>query len=341
MTLDEKNRQLIRAVGVINALLLALCVVLILSLGLGRKVNDVVLRKLVAVFIGNLLCWAINIVNYIFLSPVLLKRGFAGKALYYSASYVPSVLAIALLAGPVFTMLGLSRLRDPYAPYAWGAGINSVALLAIELIVSRYERISMRLENAELRMMTLQAQHEKLKNQLHPHFLFNSLNVAKALIRRNPVLAENYIIKLSDFLRFSISHNEHNIVPLKEELKFSLYYLEMQKVRFRDSLIYEVDESLDTMDGAMLPVFSPQLLLENAIKHNTLTTESPLVIRIGHAAPDWLVVTNNRSRRLNLEEGTGVGLKNLADRYKLLSGEEMKIDIDNGSFRVYIKLLSK
>lgn len=339
--LNEKDRQLIRAVGLINALLLVLCSALVLSLGLSRAMNSEVLRKLVALFIGNLLCWGLNIANYIFLSPILWKKGLTGKVIYYCTGYVLSVMAVALLANPLWLLLGLPRIREPFAPFVWGFGLNSVALLAIELLVSRNERVTMRLENAELRMMTLQAQHEKLKSQLHPHFLFNSLNVAKALIRKNPMLAESYIIKLSEFLRFSVSHNEHNIVPLREELKFSLSYLEMQKVRFRDSLVYEVDDRLNTLENAMVPVFSLQLLLENAIKHNTLTRESPLVVRVCYAEPGWLVVNNNLSRRLNVEESAGMGLKNLADRYKLLSGEEMRIDAGNGSFQVYIKLLSK
>jgi sensor histidine kinase YesM len=341
MMLNEKDRQLIRAVGLINVLLLVLCSILVLSLGLSRAMNNEVLRKLVALFVGNLICWSINIANYIFLAHILWKKGFTGKVIYYGGSYVLSVTAVALLANPLFLLLGLFRIHDTFAPFVWGFGLNSVALLAIELLVSRNERITMRLENAELRMMTLQAQHEKLKNQLHPHFLFNSLNVAKALIRRDPALAESYIIKLSDFLRFSVSHNEHNIVSLKEELKFSLSYLEMQKIRFRGSLIYEVDEQLNTLEDAMVPVFSLQLLLENAIKHNTLTNESPLVIRVCYTEPGWLIVNNNLSRRLNVEEGAGMGLKNLADRYKLLSGEEMRINVDNRSFQVYIKLLSK
>ena len=197
----------------------------------------------------------------------------------------------------------------------------------------------MKMENAELKMKSLEAQHEKLKNQLHPHFLFNSLTALKSLIRKDPELAEDYVVKLSAFLRFSISHNEQNVVPLEEELKFSLYYLEMQKIRFRNALTYTVDIPDAHLTNASLPVFSLQLALENAIKHNKLTQEQPLSILIRYETPDWLLVENNIHEKLNADPASGIGLKNLSDRYKLLVEDDIRIDNDSQFFRVYLKII--
>jgi LytS/YehU family sensor histidine kinase len=152
-------------------------------------------------------------------------------------------------------------------------------------------------------------------------------------------LAENYLVKLSEFLRFSISHNEQNVVPLHEELKFSLYYLEMQKIRFRDALIFTVDIPDKQLLNASLPVFSLQLTLENAIKHNKLTQEQPLSITMRYVEPGWLLVENNIHEKLSSDPASGIGLKNLSDRYKLLVHDDIRIDNDIDFFRVYLKII--
>jgi two-component system LytT family sensor kinase len=340
MSLGEKNSQLVRVAAFVNLLFLSLCVALVLFMGFDHSEATRDFRKIAAFAIANMVCWLVNVCIVIFLLPALSMKKQNRNALFYFLSFCSNLFIVQLLSGFVMEKLQLKTSDNHLSPLYYAVFFNAISLLSIELIISRYEKSRMKLENAELKMMSLQAQHEKLKNQLHPHFLFNSLNALKTLIRRNPVLAESYLLKLSDFLRFSISHNERNIVSLREELKFSLYYLEMQKIRFRDSLSYQVDESLNTMKEAMVPVFSLQLLLENAIRHNALTSEAPLFISIRYMTPDWLVVENNLSEKLNIEPGTGLGLKNLSDRYMLLGDQDIQVNVNSNNFRVYIKLLS-
>jgi LytS/YehU family sensor histidine kinase len=136
-----------------------------------------------------------------------------------------------------------------------------------------------------------------------------------------------------------MSHNEQNVVPLEEELKFSLSYLAMQKVRFRDALIYNAAIPDHQLEQASLPVFSLQLTLENAIKHNKLTTEQPLRITIRFLEPDWILVENNIHEKLSTDPSSGIGLKNLSDRYRLLLEEDIKIENDADFFRVYLKII--
>ena len=340
MHLEEKNKQLVRIAAIVNLLFFLLCIALILYLGFDHFEANRYLKRMAGFAIANIICWIVNVVIVIFLIPRISrdkqKRGLS----FYIISYLINLFIVQSLSGFVIGELRIDTPRYPWSPLFYAVVFNTISLISIELIISRYERSSMKIENAELKMMSIQAQHEKLKNQLHPHFLFNSLNALKTLIRRNPGLAESYLIKLSEFLRFSISHNEQNIVPLHVELKFALYYLEMQKIRFRDSLSYQVDETLNNMKDAMLPVFSLQLLLENAIKHNTMTNDEPLFINIRYVERDWILVENNLSLKLNIEPQSGLGLKNLSDRYLLLKEQDIEVKKDNNCFQVYIKILS-
>ena len=339
MKLGEKNKHLIRIAAIISGLFLLLCISLVMFMGFDNSETHRYFRKIAAFAIANIVCWLINIFLVVFVHPAYSKGKQNRGILFYTLSFGISMSVVQLLSNFVIHELQLKTPNIRYSPLLYAAIFNAISLLAIELIISRFEKSRMKFENAELKMMSLQAQHEKLKNQLHPHFLFNSLNALKSLIRKNPILAESYLIKLSEFLRFSISHNEQNIVPLGEELKFSLYYLEMQKIRFPGSLKYEIDQALLTLNGAMLPVFSLQLLLENAIKHNTLTNENPLCIHIRYVTPDYILVENNLSEKLNVEPGSSLGLKNLSDRYMQLTNQKIDVRINSSHFQVFIKII--
>ena len=339
MKLGERNRHLIRIAAVINGLFLLLCVLLVLLMSSDNSDTHRYFGKMAAFAIINIVCWLINIFLVVYMRPAVNKDTQKSGVLFYILSFGVSMLVVQLLSDFVITRLHLETPRIRFSPLVYAAIFNAISLLAIELIISRFEKSRMKFENAELKMMSLQAQHEKLKNQLHPHFLFNSLNALKSLMRKNSVQAESYLIKLAEFLRFSISHNEQNIVPLYDELKFSLYYLEMQKIRFPESLRYEIDQTLVTLNGAMLPVFSLQLLLENAIKHNALTNENPLCIHIRYVAPDYILVENNLSEKLNIEPGSGLGLKNLSDRYLLLTNQKIDVKKNSTHFQVILKII--
>jgi LytS/YehU family sensor histidine kinase len=193
-------------------------------------------------------------------------------------------------------------------------------------------------ENAQLKIKNIEATYNQLKQQIHPHFLFNSLNTLKTLIRKQPKDAEIYLKKLSDFLRASITLNNENLAKLSDELKFCLDYLELQKGRFGEALIYSVEIPEEAISG-FVPVFSVQHLLENAIKHNALTVENPLLIEIKNDN-NRIIVSNNIQVKDLTEETTGRGLANLAERYKILSGDEIIFQSDDNHFSVSLKILN-
>jgi len=195
------------------------------------------------------------------------------------------------------------------------------------------------LEISELKVANFETANQLLRQQIQPHFLFNALNVLKSLIRKYPVTAEEYLVRLSDFLRASITLNNTDTATLSQELKLCEDYMEMQKIRFGNSIDYKVLIPADDPNREKyLPFFSLQSLLENAIKHNQLTEEKPLVIRVKRDG-DQIIVENNLQPRKLVENSTGNGLHNLKERYRILSGDDIDIRITDETFSVALKLL--
>lgn len=224
------------------------------------------------------------------------------------------------------------------AKFVPGFAIITIVLIIQDLILLREKKAMIEFENTKLKIKSVEATNEQLKQQIHPHFLFNSLNTLKTLINKNPDKAEDYLIKLSDFLRASISSDTPNLVKLFDEIKLCYDYLEMQKMRFGEALQYTVNIPDEIQNSGFVPVFSLLPLLENAIKHNILTTEFPLHIKVAYEN-GRIKTTNNLQPKLTSETSTGLGLENLAERYKILSGNDIIINKTDNIFTVSIKIL--
>lgn len=229
--------------------------------------------------------------------------------------------------------------RSKYAPFFSSFFTNAFVLFMQELVLLRERKATIEMENAQLKIQRSEAINQQLKQHIHPHFLFNSLSILKSLIHKNPDVAEEYVIRLSDFLRISISSNEANVVMLKEELKLCEDFVQMQKIRFGDALVVSINIPETTLTTGYVPVFSLQLLLENAIKHNALTANAPLSISIKEDN-DWLCVSNNIQKKQSIENSTKSGLANLSQRYKIISGHDIIIRDDENTFCVSIKILN-
>ncbi|QNK62981.1 histidine kinase [Pedobacter sp. PAMC26386] len=217
-----------------------------------------------------------------------------------------------------------------------GLFVNGILLLLQNFIIVQEANNNAQLENSRLSAASSEAAYQLLQQQIQPHFLFNALNILKSLIKKSPERAEDYLLRLSDFLRVSVSGNKRGLATLNNEVKLCIDYLEMQKVRFGEALQFSFD--ITNSDG-LLPVFSLQPLLENAIKHNELTDADPLTIEIKQTGQRISVINNIQLRSI-AEYSTGSGLANLAERYKLLSGGEIEIK-DNGQvFSVNLRILT-
>ena len=215
---------------------------------------------------------------------------------------------------------------------------NALILFIIALIILRENERKVVNENAQLKLMNLEAQQQQLKQQIHPHFLFNSLNTLKSLIKKYPDEAEEYLIKLSSFLRVNINANTQNLIPLEDEMQICSDYLSIQKVRFKNSLQYTIELPKEIY-SSKVPVFAIQCLLENAIKHNALTDNKPLKIKIGFLPDNKIYIVNNIQTRQVSDSSTGMGLKNLTERYKLMADKTIEIKRTDNRFEVILPLL--
>lgn len=205
--------------------------------------------------------------------------------------------------------------------------------------LTEYEKSQVEIELLKLKSANTDTTIHLLKQQIQPHFLFNALNTLKSLIKKRPDTAEDYLIRLSDFLRASFSNKKSLLSSVLEELTICANYMEMQKIRFGEAIRYAIDipDDVDTKN-IFLPVFSLQPLLENAIKHNSYTNENPLYIYIT-IENGYVFVTNNLQYKKVVEESTGSGLSNLKERYKIISGDDVHISVVEGVHRVGLKIL--
>jgi two-component system LytT family sensor kinase len=191
----------------------------------------------------------------------------------------------------------------------------------------------------EIVAKTETAKFESLKNQLDPHFLFNSLNVLTSLIGENPKQAERFTTKLSKIYRYVLEQRNKDLVPIEEELKFAKTYMELLGMRFEDAVKFNIPESISNNVLKIVPL-SLQLLLENAVKHNVVSSLKPFTIHI-YEEGNYLIIENNINPKEAIGKSTKVGLQNIADRYGLITDKEVKITNNNKTFRVSLPLLYK
>jgi two-component system LytT family sensor kinase len=214
--------------------------------------------------------------------------------------------------------------------------VNIIIYILIDMVITKENKNKMELENAKLKFVNLEAEYKLLKDQINPHFLFNALSTAKALVKQKPELAEQYIVKLSEFLRASIN-NDKKTVSLKDEMALCDDFIALNKIRFGEAIHYKSSVQTNTADH-FVPYFSLLSLIENAVKHNQFTVESPLTINI-EANSEKISVSNNKKEKFRIEGSPKTGLKNLNDRYKMLTGSEIRVEDSPEKFTVSMSLL--
>lgn len=217
--------------------------------------------------------------------------------------------------------------------------LYSVVYFFHNFILLHHFKVKNEIEVAELKSLHLDTINQLLRQQIQPHFLFNALNTLKSLIKRDPELADEYVIHLSEFLRASIADNRNQISKIEEELKICTDYMNMQKIRFTEALSYNV--KIDLQDSRMhrcIPNFSLQPLLENAIKHNQFTLSKPLDINV-FFEDNYICISNPIRLRKIVEHSTGNGLYSLQQRCKIIYDEDIIILNDGITFTVKIKLI--
>ena len=191
------------------------------------------------------------------------------------------------------------------------------------------------IEAERLNKEQIAARYETLKNQVNPHFLFNSLNVLTTLVHKDADMAEQFVRQLSKVYRYVLESRDKEVVPLTEELTQLEAYIYLMKIRFGESL----KTTINIQSEGMVAPLTLQMLLENALKHNEASKIHPLSIDVFQEGNGYIVVKNNVQKKNSVGESTGVGLENIRSRYQFLSDKKVLVHQDLDSFTVKIPIV--
>lgn len=196
-----------------------------------------------------------------------------------------------------------------------------------------------RIQHVErLKQEKIEFEFQVLRNQVNPHFLFNSFNTLISTIEEDPQVAVQYVEQLSDFFRNIVTYRDKDLITLQEELELLQTYVYLQQKRYGDNLVLKIELDERAKTTIHLPPLTLQLLVENAIKHNAVSKETILMVKL-NVENDMLIVKNNLNHKLFTEKSTGMGLQNIVNRYALLTDKKVTIEKTTNSFTVSLPIL--
>ncbi len=271
--------------------------------------------------------------------------------------YAKYRLIIGVVGGIVLTMIGIFGLRvfgemivegEEWNEFIAGEkAVFYVISLLITIAVSVFFHAiyfykawqEKKVKEQKIIAGTASAKFDALKNQLDPHFLFNSLNVLTSLIEEDPDKAQKFTTSLSKVYRYVLEQKNKDVVSVDEELQFAKTYIRLLKMRFEDSIILDIPDQSSDPEAKIVPL-SLQLLLENAVKHNIVNASKPLHIKV-YEENGMLKVTNNIQAKQVVKKSSGVGLRNIHQRYGILTNREVIINKTATEFCVGLPMLKK
>lgn len=257
---------------------------------------------------------------------------YAFNTLLVVAAIILGSVIHSLLFGVV--QLPGGRIRGYFARFL----LSSIMIaVVIRLILLMRESRNKDLINEQLHTSYLQAQLQLLQEQLNPHFLFNTLSSLSAIVREDPRLAQTYILHLSKVFRYTLVHSGNEMVSLEKELQHLESYIQLVKMRLENTFQIQININASIL-GKQILHLSLQPLVENAVKHNRATILHPLMVDI-YEENEWLIIRNNLQLTISETEGTGLGLANLNERYKLQTHHEIEIHQTKEYFMVKLPLL--
>ncbi|WP_264537386.1 sensor histidine kinase [Flavobacterium sp. N1736] len=251
-------------------------------------------------------------------------------------SVIMGILVMVILVIAHQELFQVSKMDAPIMFELRGVLINLIVYMFLHLLFQNYQTQQIAVELERTQAVNLGAQYELLKQQVNPHFLFNSLNTLKSMVDIQDPQSSDFILKLSDFYRFTLESRKLDLISLREELQILDSYVYLLKARFEDGFVMlnQIDEK---QYNSAIPPFTLQLLIENCIKHNVVSLDKPLQIKL-YTEDDFLVVENP----IQLKRGalsTGVGLDNINQRFSHLIHKEIEIDKTETIFKVKIPMI--
>ncbi len=259
------------------------------------------------------------------------------KMLIYYICLVP-VVNITLVS-----VFHLCQMKDAYDPNIYQAYLTtyfvSFTIIALYEAIYFYAQLSASItEREQARQAQIRSELDGLRNQVNPHFLFNSLNTLMHIVSEDQELAKRFLQRLSKVYRYILESRTSPLIPLAEELKFIDAYVFLQQERFQGNL--EVEITIDSVfkQHHIVPL-SLQILFENAIKHNIISKQHPLLIEVFVNEHLHLVVRNNLQRKRQVLDSTQAGLENISKRYAYFSKEDIQIEESEHYFTVALPLI--
>lgn len=265
----------------------------------------------------------------------------------------PMYKVIALVVSNIFYTIpisvGLMTMWYVFAQHSaadWNVIYKATALcvVCVVFITHTYETVFLikswgtdKSKSEQLEKAKAQAELEALKNQIDPHFMFNSLNTLSYLIENNIAKAKQFNDNLAEVYRYILLHKDRHLVMLSEELAFAEKYFSLIKIRFGNSISLDIASSIDH-ERFLIPPISLQILLENAVKHNEFSNRQPLTIRLTFHETN-VTVSNMVREKKTPKQSSHIGLRNLSERYKLITEKEIVVRSDGDEFIVELPLL--
>lgn len=293
-------------------------------------------------FLFLLIAWLANSWITNFVPP---KKGIKNLLLKGIIVLLTNAVLLAFFVATGIFVLTETGNEDPKSSFSlwlitFKGAISITLIYIIQYALNSSEKAQeVSLQNEMLKTENLRARFEILSQQVSPHFLFNSLSTLRSMVRSGDSNSELFVIKLSEIYRQLLDKQQKDTVSLKEELDFVNDYLFMLSSRFGSRLKINFDIP-ETFLSYRIATFSLQLLLENCVKHNIISAEIPLEIRIFANFPDTITVENKLQPRISQTEHSGYGLENLKQRYSLLGYPEgVFVFSDETVFRVKLKLI--
>jgi sensor histidine kinase YesM len=274
------------------------------------------------------------------------------KQLYRIKKIFPRLLlrySIGIIVSFVITLIFLSvwnlQLHDSSFTFSTILKLQLIIILITMQVSSIYEiaylnneRESDIVKMERTEKSKIQAELDVLKNQIDPHFIFNSLNTLSYLISQDQASAKRFNDTLAKVYRYILIKKEKDLVQLKEEIEFAMNFFYLLKIRYQQGLVMKIEINNIVSENYLLPPLSIQILIENAIKHNHFTEKNPLNIEV-KVIEEHVTVTNNRHIKQFEIQSSQIGLKNLSERYKLITNSVISITDNKDYFRVTLPIL--
>ncbi len=280
---------------------------------------------------------------------IFLKKNLRLPSKVYYKSILALYAFIILYTGFVATAglsLWLAFSAETNAAYSSLLPAVVIIIVAALFITNLYEMFYLKAQQQDIEKRAEQLNIAKthaelvaLKNQIDPHFLFNSLNTLSYLISSDPVSARLYNDTLAKVYRYILINREKNLVSAADEIEFLSNFFYLIKIRFDNAVNMVIEIKSLVAEELFLPPISLQILLENAIKHNELSCTNPLTISVT-VSPNYVAIRNRMIHKTYISATTGTGLKNLDNRYKLLTGRNIIVYKNNEYFTVKLPLVN-